>query len=392
MCYVQVDAMRVETASIHREQLIAVQKHADIKIASHIKYVEENREMIMKIRQSIQELAKGISSALARKADVQELDKTREDLVLKMKEDALEKVAEFNTTMNTLTDVEEKRKERSHITSEKYKGILVATEKMKIQLTEATGRYEEEINALKKSFMEYKTRQREGSAKHGCDVNSNDNVNDSNNWRTVVGKLTADVKSGMEERPDREELYNAIRRYMKIEKEKSSDSESTIQRLDRLESDVRQVEKEHKTINLRLFWSSGNTDKVAGQMVSWDVLGFNTHPTCIKWKRNKPSVIHIKASGLYRVVLAVFTGEEVTIDIQLNGNSILVKKSRDGPSSASSSHVSRPKHAAGDVACVSLEEYISLPPESDLSARITSPSTSSANSTAIQAFIDIRKA
>ena len=92
---------------------VLLQKHADIKVASHIKYVEENREMIMKIRESIQELAKGISSALARKADVQELDKTREDLVLRMKEDALEKVAEFNTTMNTLTGVEEKRKERS---------------------------------------------------------------------------------------------------------------------------------------------------------------------------------------------------------------------------------------------------------------------------------------
>ena len=84
--------MRVETASIHREQLIAVQKHADIKIASHIKYVEENREMIMKIRESIQELAKGISSALARKADVQELDKTREDLVLKMKEEQVSNI------------------------------------------------------------------------------------------------------------------------------------------------------------------------------------------------------------------------------------------------------------------------------------------------------------
>ena len=91
---------------------------------------------------------------------------------------------------------------------------------MKIQLTEATGRYEEEINALKKSFMEYKIRHREGSAKHGCDVKSNDNINDSNDWRTAVGKLTADVKSGMEERPDREELYNAIRRYINIEKEK----------------------------------------------------------------------------------------------------------------------------------------------------------------------------
>ena len=390
MNVMQVDAMRVETASIHREQVLALQKHADVKVASHIKYVEENRGMIMKIRESIQELAKGVSSALARKADSIELDKTRDDLELKMKEATLEKVAEFNTTMNTLSDVEVKRKERSQITSEKYKGILVATEKMKIQLTETTARHGEEINALKKSFLEYKLRHKEYSGKHG-DVNCNDNVINDNDWRTAVGKLSEQVKSGMEERPSREELYTAIRRYTKIEQNKSLDPESTIQRLDRIESNMRDVGKD-QAIKIRLFWSRGSTDTVGDQLVSWDVLGFNTHPTYIKWKRNKPSVIHIKASGLYRVNLAVFTGEKVIIDLQLNGNSILVKNSRDGPSLPSSSQISRRKHAAGDVTCVSIEEYISLPPESDLSARITSslPNNESSNK-AVQAFIDISK-
>ena len=135
--------MRVETASIHREQLLALQKHADVKVASHIQYVEENRQMIMKIRESIQELARGVSSALAKKADHTEVESTREELMSKIKEDALDKTAELSTTMNMLTDVEQQRKERSHITSEKYKGILVATEKMRIQLTETSSKHEE---------------------------------------------------------------------------------------------------------------------------------------------------------------------------------------------------------------------------------------------------------
>ena len=380
--------MRVETASIHREQLLALQKHADVKVASHIQYVEENRQMIMKIRESIQELARGVSSALAKKADHTEVESTREELMSKIKEDALDKTAELSTTMNMLTDVEQQRKERSHITSEKYKGILVATEKMRIQLTETSSRHEEEIFALKKSFLDYKLRHKEHQdvgAKGGI-VNVDNNANDNNDWRIAVGKLSTLVKNGMEDRPDREELLSTIQRHAKIEKEKSLDPEATIQRLDKLDAVVREVKTGHK-MKLRLFWTSGGVDNLGGRVVNWDVLGYNTSPTYLRWKRSKSSVVHIRSSGLYRVILAVFTRDDVTIDLQLNGSSILVKKSGE-----SSSSLARPKHAAGDVTCLFMNEYVSLPAESNLSARIIiSSSNNGGSGSNVQALLEVRK-
>ena len=380
--------MRVETASIHREQLLALQKHADVKVASHIQYVEENRQMIMKIRESIQELARGVSSALAKKADHTEVESTREELMSKIKEDALDKTAELSTTMNMLTDAEQQRKERSHITSEKYKGILVATEKMRIQLTETSSRHEEEIFALKKSFLDYKLRHKEHQdvgAKGGI-VNVDNNANDNNDWRIAVGKLSTLVKNGMEDRPDREELLSTIQRHAKIEKEKSLDPEATIQRLDKLDAVVREVKTGHK-MKLRLFWTSGGVDNLGGRVVNWDVLGYNTSPTYLRWKRSKSSVVHIRSSGLYRVILAVFTRDDVTIDLQLNGSSILVKKSGE-----SSSSLARPKHAAGDVTCLFMNEYVSLPAESNLSARIIiSSSNNGGSGSNVQALLEVRK-
>lgn len=380
--------MRVETASIHREQLLALQKHADVKVASHIQYVEENRQMIMKIRESIQELARGVSSALAKKADHTEVESTREELMSKIKEDALDKTAELSTTMNMLTDVEQQRKERSHITSEKYKGILVATEKMRIQLTETSSKHEEEIFALKKSFLDYKLRHKEHQdvgAKGGI-VNVDNNANDNNDWRIAVGKLSTLVKNGMEDRPDREELLSTIQRHAKIEKEKSLDPEATIQRLDKLDAVVREVKTGHK-MKLRLFWTSGGVDNLGGRVVNWDVLGYNTSPTYLRWKRSKSSVVHIRSSGLYRVILAVFTRDDVTIDLQLNGSSILVKKSGE-----SSSSLARPKHAAGDVTCLFMNEYVSLPAECNLSARIMiSSSNNGGSGSNVQALLDVRK-
>ena len=380
--------MRVETASIHREQLLALQKHADVKVASHIQYVEENRQMIMKIRESIQELARGVSSALAKKADHTEVESTREELMSKIKEDALDKTAELSTTMNMLTDVEQQRKERSHITSEKYKGILVATEKMRIQLTETSSKHEEEIFALKKSFLDYKLRHKEHQdvgAKGGI-VNVDNNANDNNDWRIAGGKLSTLVKNGMEDRPDREELLSTIQRHAKIEKEKSLDPEATIQRLDKLDAVVREVKTGHK-MKLRLFWTSGGVDNLGGRVVNWDVLGYNTSPTYLRWKRSKSSVVHIRSSGLYRVILAVFTRDDVTIDLQLNGSSILVKKSGE-----SSSSLARPKHAAGDVTCLFMNEYVSLPAESNLSARIIiSSSNNGGSGSNVQALLDVRK-
>ena len=140
-------------------------------------------------------------------------------------------------------------------------------------------------------------------------------------------------------------------------------------------------------MKLRLFWTSGGVDNLGGRVVNWDVLGYNTSPTYLRWKRSKSSVVHIRSSGLYRVILAVFTRDDVTIDLQLNGSSILVKKSGE-----SSSSLARPKHAAGDVTCLFMNEYVSLPAESNLSARIMiSSSNNGGSGSNVQALLDVRK-
>ena len=49
-----MEAMRVETSTIHREQMQAVERDARSGVAEFADFVHNNREMILKIRSSLQ--------------------------------------------------------------------------------------------------------------------------------------------------------------------------------------------------------------------------------------------------------------------------------------------------------------------------------------------------
>lgn len=78
-----------------------------------------------------------------------------------------------------------------------------------------------------------------------------------------------------------------------------------------------------------------------------DIEGLNTKPSHLTWQRppgglkenisaeninhalasGSSSVVGVKSAGLYRLAVAIFTGMDCTIDVLLNGSSILSKVS-----------------------------------------------------------------
>ena len=73
------------------------------------------------------------------------------------------------------------------------------------------------------------------------------------------------------------------------------------------------------------------------------------------------------------------------MDIQLNGSSMFTKLcgrvSRD---------FERPRHETGDVTCCSINEFISLPSDASISARVISSNTLS-GAVKAQAFLEISR-
>jgi hypothetical protein len=120
----------------------------------------------------------------------------------------------------------------------------------------------------------------------------------------------------------------------------------------------------------------------------------NAAPNIILWKKSS-TVITIRLPGLYRVSLAFFTMESAMIMIYVNDEPILsantnhtntavTSTSSTSPTNNATSNssqqqtltsalretnVKRFHHSIGEITSVSLEEYLSLPPEARITIR-----------------------
>ena len=171
-------------------------------------------------------------------------------------------------------------------------------------------------------------------------------------------------------------------------------------------SDVARMEQDLLTMKARVaselsgakfLWTSGSLQD--NHWIPWDVQLLNATPNIITWRKSTPS-IHIRLPGLYHISLAVFTMVPTLIHIYLNDEPLLFHQPITSSPSISSSaaaaaevislvgtgdgNIRRLRHSAGEVTSVSIDEYVSLPPEARLSVRYQA-------STVAQAFFSIRK-
>lgn len=84
---------------IHREQLIEIQKYADKRVIEYADFVKDTREMSLKLRTSLKELASKVSHALALKADQTAVDKSVNDLKQTIAASSLDSTAGINVAL-----------------------------------------------------------------------------------------------------------------------------------------------------------------------------------------------------------------------------------------------------------------------------------------------------
>jgi len=256
-------------------------------------------------------------------------------------------------------------------------------------------------------------------------------------WRVVMGEHQQQVRRDMADKPSREEMFAAVRQeysrldsqvaslYKKVEGGARAGTNSAASAaalagyaassgaevasvLEKVES----LDKAHRKMiadvnGARWLWT--NSERDHDGMVAWDVQVMNPSPSSIIWTAGTTSV-RARTPGLYKITCSVFTTAHASVQISLNFETILavsppvssdadegeemVMVSGGGGRRGSGGFLSslqvpgavrRTRHPAGEVTCVTIDEYVSLPAESVLAVRITS------GDTATQAMLALRK-
>jgi hypothetical protein len=215
-------------------------------------------------------------------------------------------------------------------------------------------------------------------------------------WRTVVGDLQASLRKSVDCMVSKEELTTAVTTETTALTGKLSNMQREISTaltlateginhdsVDEVREKVENLEKMQRQLALdlvsggRWLWTSGQRE--ADGWIPWDVEVQNSAPATMLWTAGSYSV-RARVPGLYKICVAVFTTKPLALQVCLNWEPLLSLQpsgGSDGSGSPSAEgrvvqgqgHVIRAIHPAGEVTCVTIDEYISLPAESVLAVR-----------------------
>ena len=215
-------------------------------------------------------------------------------------------------------------------------------------------------------------------------------------WRTVVGDLQSSLRKSVDSMVSKEELTSAVARETTALTGKLSNMQCEIstaltlateginhEAVDDVREKVENLEKMQRQLALdlvsggRWLWSSGQRE--ADGWIPWDVEVQNSASATMLWTAGSYS-IRARVPGLYKICVAVFTTKPLALQVCLNWEPLLSLQppgGSDGSGSPSAEgrvvqgqgHVIRATHPAGEVTCVTIDEYISLPAESVLAVR-----------------------
>ena len=151
----------------------------------------------------LQDLAGEVTASLALKASRDEVQDALKKLRDVFEEREQENEAAVDQTMQSLTELEEARRNRSVATSGKYHEMACSLDRVHSQMLTLKNQCKAESESYKKSISELR---RLASQK--------EKITESNmqQLRTAMGDLSATLRKDLQDKPTREELYTAIRR------------------------------------------------------------------------------------------------------------------------------------------------------------------------------------
>lgn len=164
----------------------------------------------------------------------------------------------------------------------------------------------------------------------------------------------------------------------------------------------------------RWLWRSGDTTQ--GGWVPWEFEALNSSPQLFVWRPTDATHVTTTHAGLYRVSVGIFTQNNATIQLSIQGETVLTlepqSSSKNHPPKRSDdtirtlqcpkqkynkrdacslyeSHVLRQsQHSAGQITCLAIDEFLSLPSLCDIAIRFD---PGSSKDPAHQAFLAITK-
>lgn len=149
---------------------------------------------------------------------------------------------------------------------------------------------------------------------------------------------------------------------------------------------------EPRSRQARWLWRSGNFYR--GGWLPWEFEALNSSPELFIWHREHPSRITTTHAGLYRISLGVFTHNRATIQLCIQGEATLTLEPQDASFSCSSqdtpagslarqgftksegTSMGRPyvtrraPHTAGQICCLSIDEFFALPAPCDIAIKL----------------------
>lgn len=133
----------------------------------------------------------------------------------------------------------------------------------------------------------------------------------------------------------------------------------------------------------RWLWKSGELR--SGSLVPWEIQSVNTAPDNFLWEREKVSIVTV-APGLYEIILGFYSRKKPTIQILVNGEPIMsaVNSSSYVIHHSSGKLKPVPSHPNGNIAGLSLIDFIALPARARVSIGFTGEIQS-------EGFIGLRK-
>lgn len=219
-------------------------------------------------------------------------------------------------------------------------------------------------------------------------------------WRLALGDLSLALRRDLSDRATREEVYTAVQAEAAGTERRVRAAEEAVAKCAKadqlvpLENTVTALRTRiaNELTGARFLWTSGQLvactssgaqssqhplGSVSG-FVPWDVAALNTSSGVYIWRKGAAAV-GVRLPGLYQLTVAVFTSEEVSLQLFLNDEPLFVCSS-----TSTSSGVRRLAHSAGEVSSVSMDERVSLPAEAQLQLLYTGPGPA-------QGFIAFRK-
>lgn len=231
-------------------------------------------------------------------------------------------------------------------------------------------------------------------------------------WRIALGDLSLQLRRDLSDKVSREEMLSLVKDETALLTQKIKPIEQVIhkewnvlstelpQEVSRVTQDLSVVKQRisAEITGARFLWTSGRFTGVAHlngkaigshspNWIPWERQVLNASPNCIIWRKDSP-VITIKVPGLYLLTVSMFTtntslvhkiavylNDEPLFTLQNTSSSTVTfsthttpKNSLANAEATSPGHpvLTRYRHSLGEVSSLTLEEYVSLPPEARL--------------------------